>query len=208
MLLKQSNNYQPDDPVNITITVNGQVHNYGSFGELFADTETVKQVLFEMFVNKKKLCQKRHRKKANNSEFLILFLFFKLNQMGSNASTSMSSSSSTNELPPSSSSTYTISKTTTRRQKPTITRSYTSTSVSGPQSNTGKNSGNERNEITQMGCSQSPESAAGLPQTGVQDSFIQKPCSGRAANSGGSENSCSGRCQSFQTVRSGTVRFH
>ena len=29
---------------NITITVNGVVHNYGSFGELFADTETMEQV--------------------------------------------------------------------------------------------------------------------------------------------------------------------
>ena len=44
MLLEQSANYDENDRVNITITVNGVVHNYGSFGELFADTETMEQV--------------------------------------------------------------------------------------------------------------------------------------------------------------------
>ena len=42
-----------------------------------------------------------------------------------------------------------------------------------------------------MGCSQSPENAAGQ---GVQDSFIQKPCSNARSQA------CGGGCQTFQSV--------
>ena len=39
MLLEQSENYAPDDKVNIGINVNGQVHNFTSFGELFSNQQ-------------------------------------------------------------------------------------------------------------------------------------------------------------------------
>ena len=39
MLLEQSENYSPDDRVNIGINMNGQVHNFTSFGELFSNQE-------------------------------------------------------------------------------------------------------------------------------------------------------------------------
>ena len=39
MLLEQSENYSPDDRVNIGINMNGQVHNFTSFGQLFSNQQ-------------------------------------------------------------------------------------------------------------------------------------------------------------------------
>ena len=44
MLLEQSENYAPDDKVNIGINMNGEVHNFTSFGELFSNREIMEKL--------------------------------------------------------------------------------------------------------------------------------------------------------------------
>ena len=44
MLLEQSENYAPDDKVNIGINMNGEVHNFTSFGELFSNRKIMEKL--------------------------------------------------------------------------------------------------------------------------------------------------------------------